>query len=90
MTVMAMTENPLATELAFFDGHLKEWLATHSGKFALIKGDALAGVFDTPHAAYEAGVRQFGNVPMLIRLVVEDQPVQSAPALVHGVLFARP
>jgi hypothetical protein len=85
-----MDQNPLANELAFFDAHVAEWLTSHRGKFALIKGDALIDVFDTDQAAYEAGVKKWGNVPMLIRLITDTQPVQATPALTHGVLFAHP
>lgn len=85
-----MATNPLETELAFFEQQLPELLRHHAGKFVLIKESELAGVFDTIQAAYAAGLTRFGNVPMLIRQVLPVQPKVTAPALLHGVLFALP
>jgi hypothetical protein len=85
-----MDENPLSKELEFFEQQLPELLKHHEGKFALIKGDELLGTFDTMEAAYQAGLGKLGNVPMLIRPVVQEQTTHSAPALMHGVIFAHP
>jgi hypothetical protein len=85
-----MSGSALATEMAYFKQHLDELLAHHSGKFVLIHGTELAGVFDTMAAAYEVGVQKWGNVPMLIRQVRQDDPIETVPALMHGVVRALP
>ena len=86
-----MTDNnPLSAELRFFEEQLPELLRHHPGKFALIKGQELVATYDTMRAAYEAGFARFGNVPMLIRRVLEKQPVQFIPSLLHGVTVADP
>lgn len=85
---MTLDPNPLETELQFYEEQLPELLKHHPGKFVLIKGCELCGSFDTPKAAYEAGFNRFGNVAMLIRRVVEKQPVQFIPSLMHGFVVA--
>lgn len=78
-------------EQAYFEAHRAELLQHHSGKYALIKDDQLAGVFDTEQAAYEAGVHQFGLESFFIKLVVDDQGNQVSyfPALQSGLINAH-
>ena len=69
--------NVLAEEIAFFDAHLAEWLPTSRGRYALIKNSALLGIFHDPMTAFGWGAKHLGNVPVLIRLIAEEQPVIS-------------
>ncbi len=80
----------LRTELAYYERIKPELLQHNAGQFALIKGEELIGTFTKREEAYEAGVKRFGNVPMLIRQVLLAEPVQQIPALTHGLLNARP
>jgi len=50
-------------------------LETAKGKYALIKGHHVLGVFDEFEVAYGAGLKRLGNVPMFIHKVVEVEPV---------------
>ena len=79
----------LETESEFFEQHRAEWLGGYEGKFALIRGQELAGVFDTPEAAYEAGIEKWGNVPFLVKQILPEDRVEQAPALVYGLLHAH-
>jgi hypothetical protein len=81
---------PLERELATFQAHLSEWSRAHSGKFALVVGEELIGVFDTPEKAYEAGILRFGNIPMLIRQLRPDDETAFLPALTLGLIYADP
>jgi hypothetical protein len=81
---------PLETELEHFKSIKLDLLQHHKGKFALIVGTELLGVFDDPQSAYAAGVEQRGNVPMLIKLITEEERTESAPAMMLGLLSARP
>lgn len=81
-----MVEAVLADEREYFDAHRGELLKAHAGKYALIKARALVGIFDTPEAAYEAGVNEFGNVPMLIVQISAEDVVVSYPALQLGLI----
>ncbi|MCH8851158.1 MAG: hypothetical protein IID41_00735 [Planctomycetes bacterium] len=85
----AMEEFPLQTELRHFDAHRKEWTEHHQGKFALIKGEDMAGVFDSWDNAYEAGVSTWGNVAFLVKQILPEDPVESAPALTYGLINAH-
>lgn len=78
-------------EQAYFDAHKADLLQHHNGKYALIKDDQLAGVYDTEQAAYEAGVHRFGLASFFIKLVVDDQENQVSyfPALQLGLINAR-
>jgi len=79
----------LEKEQEFFEAHRAEWMKYHENKFALVVGDELTGMYDTPQAAYEAGVDRFGNVPMLIKQVLTTDPVILIPALTLGLIDAN-
>ena len=80
----------LDAELKLFGERLDEWLDRHKGKYVLIKNDDVAGFFDSAETAFENGVDRWGNVPMLIKKVVEHEPVEHAPALHFGLLNVHP
>lgn len=84
-----VTDNDLKEELAFYAEKKAELLKTYEGKYALIKGRALLGVFDSPSAAYEEGVKRVGNVPMLIVRVQKEEPRAWIPALQLGLIRAH-
>lgn len=80
----------LDQELACFKRHRTEWLMHHKGQFALIKGDELLGTFTTGQDALLAGIKRLGNVPFLVKPIIErEEPVQF-PALVVNVISAHP
>ncbi len=78
----------LQEEQVFFESHRAAWLADHRGKFALIKGQRLVDVYDSAESAYIAGVKEFGNVPFLIKQIVEEELIAHLPALGLGILRA--
>lgn len=78
----------LEQELKIFENNLPEWLKSHSGKFALIKGDELIGFFNTTDEALEVGARRFGLQPFLVRRITAQQEEIRIPALTLGVLRA--
>jgi hypothetical protein len=77
---------PLEAELQYFEANRAELVRNHLGKFAVIKGDALIGAYDTAQAAYEAGVTKFGAHPFLMKQVLPTDPVAHAPALYTGLV----
>ena len=67
---------PLSTELAFYEKHKAEWLASHAGEFVLVGDSDEAGFFPNYETAFEAGLRAFGlEKEFLIKQVVEHEPV---------------
>jgi len=59
------------------------------GKFALIRGEDLVGLYDTQEAALSAGTERFGLTALFIRKVGDEVMVVSAPALSLGILRAH-
>ncbi len=69
---MAVSHAPeLETELRFFNAHRSELLRDAAGKFVLIKGEQLLGVFDSETIAIRHGYERLGNVPFLVKKVTE-------------------
>ena len=79
---------PLETELRYFESKKPELLRHHEGKYVLIVGEELLGVFDHQDDAYRAGIAQKGNVPMLIKRVSTRDTTESVPAMVLGLIAA--
>ena len=66
---MAGNENALAKELETFEKLKNTLLAESEGKYAVIHGDNLYGVFADESDAIEIGYKQFGNVPFLVKRI---------------------
>ncbi len=79
----------LERELRFFESKKRELLSLYQGQFAVIKGERLVGTYTTFQEAFEAGVKEFGTAPFLIRQVVEKEQVLQYPALSVGMIDAR-
>jgi len=79
-----------AQEMDFFEVHRQEWVNLYPRKFAVLKGAAVHGFYDTSMAAYESGVRQFGeNTPFMIKEVLPEDIVLHIPALTCGLMYAH-
>lgn len=78
----------LEEELAYYNQHREDLLSKYEGKFLLIKGSELVGSFENAEAAYQEGLRRFGNTPFLIKPVLREEPVHQIPALSLGILHA--
>lgn len=80
----------LSDEQAFYASSRESLLREHPGKWVLIVGRRLLGVFDGPDTAYAEGLKQLGNVPMLVIQVLPEQPTSRLPALQLGLVSAGP
>lgn len=78
----------LDQELRFFEEHRAEWLKEHEGQFALIKGNEYY-FFESDGQAYTAGLDRWGNVPMLIKQVLPEDPIEGSLALLYGLVDAH-
>ena len=78
----------LSQEIEFFEANRQQLLAQHLGKFVLIKGQELIGVFDTDAKAYEEAVRLFGDEAFLIHEIQAEETAQDLPAYCLGLLYA--
>jgi len=79
----------LEIELAHYETIKPDLLRHYEGKFVLIVGNEQLGVFDKSEDAYKAGIEQRGNIPMLIKKVQRDEPVEHVPAMVLGLINAH-
>jgi len=88
----ARMERDLAELLPELEAYnkLKPSLLAQRGMFALVKNKQLIGVFPTAEAAYVEGVKKFGNVPMLIVQIMDQEPIHKQPSLVVGLRSASP
>jgi hypothetical protein len=77
---------PLEKERKFFESHQTEWEKVHLGKFALVRGEELAGVFDDASTAVTEGAKRFEGSPYLVRRVGDRDGEVDVPALTLGVL----
>jgi hypothetical protein len=66
--------SPLAAELVTYRDHLDE-LLRHEGQFVVIKGGSIRGFYRSRRAALDAAFKQYGRVPVLVKRVVEMEPV---------------
>lgn len=80
----------LDRERKYFSKNKAELVASHLGKFVVIKGLELVGAFNTVEEAIGEGARRFGLEPFLVRLVaVADEGEVHIPALSLGILNAN-
>lgn len=70
-------------ELEFFKAHQAEWQKMHPGKFVLMKGSELIGVFNNEKTAIAEGVRRFGPESFFVRGVHEKE--ERIPAFVSAL-----
>lgn len=74
-----MTQNELVVELEFYKENKEEYLARFPGRFVLIQGRELVGVYLDWSSAMRDGLRMLGNVSMLIKEVVREETTEFVP-----------
>ncbi len=66
----------LDLELKTYDARRDELLASAEGKFALIRREEVAEIYDSQEDAIREGYRRFGNVPFLVKQVLRVEVPQ--------------
>jgi len=61
----------LERELGVYEKNKDELLKKANGKFVLIKDDKIIDIFDTEMDAIRQGYKNFGNVPFLVKQILE-------------------
>jgi hypothetical protein len=61
----------LAEELKTYETHKAELVGQAPGKYVLVKDSRIVGIFDTEMDAVRQGYERFGNVPFLVKQIVE-------------------
>ena len=68
-------------ELEYYKINKDELLKYHENQFVVIKDEKLLGAYTTEQEAYEAGLKELGNVPFLIKHVTKEEEIVRFPAL---------
>jgi hypothetical protein len=63
---------PLLEELKVFQQNESELVASHPGKYVLIKGQRVIGTYDNQHDAISEAYTRFGNVPFFIKRIASS------------------
>ena len=61
----------LEAELKFFAEHRAALVREARGKYALVKGEQLGGIYEDRNEAIRAGYERFGNEPFLVKEILE-------------------
>jgi len=64
-----MTQIPSA-EIQTYEQERDQLLGTAEGKYVLIHGTQVAGIFESKMDAIAAGYQQFGDVPFLVKQIL--------------------
>jgi len=75
-------------ELEYYRENKDTLLQHNENQFVVIKDNKLRGAFTTEQEAYEAGLKELGNVPFLIKRVTKEEEIIRFPALAVGVVNA--
>ncbi|MDI6592043.1 MAG: hypothetical protein QME61_03895 [Patescibacteria group bacterium] len=65
----------LEQELKTYEKQKEKLLAEAEGKFALIKGDKIIGIYVSQEDALAEGYKRFGNAEFLVKEITEIEPV---------------
>ena len=67
--------NILSQETRTYKDNLQSLLETARGRFVLIHKHEILDVFEGEHAAIQAGYQKLGNVPFLVKEILEEDRV---------------
>ena len=67
----------LDEEVQTYETRKPELLGNSEGKFVLIKGGEVAGIYESETDAITDGYNRFGNVPFLVRQILRVEPTQN-------------
>ncbi len=74
------TNGPLSTEWNFYRREVGRLLAEGlEGKWLLIKGETIVGIWDTREQAYEVALQKYLMEPSLIQQVLSREPLLITP-----------
>ena len=80
-----MATDLLAHELRTYAEHKAELVGKAKGRYVLIKDREIIGVFDTQNDAIQQGYEHFGNVPFLVKQILEVEIPLSFTSNLLGV-----
>lgn len=69
------TESPLEKEMKWFEKNRKSLTEKHDGKYAVVFGEELVGVFDDFSEAFATGSEKVGSPNILVKMIVDRDPI---------------
>jgi len=75
----------LREELETYQANKTDLIGKSKGKFVLVKDDEIIDVFDTKVDAIRQGYERFGNVPFLVKQVLEVETPQNFISNLLGI-----
>lgn len=72
-----MSVELLKNELNAYSKQKNELIGKSKGKFALVKDSKVVDIFDTKNDAIRQGYERFGNVPFLVKQILEVETPQN-------------
>lgn len=75
----------LDAELETYERHRHELLGKSEGKYVLIYGGDIIGVFDSWKDAIEQGYERLGNVPFLVKQILKVEIPQNFVSNLLGI-----
>lgn len=74
----------LRTEQETYERNRISLLEKAEGRFVLVKGDQIAGIYHCKRDAVEQGYQKFGNVPFLVKQILRFERPQTIVACQSG------
>ncbi len=71
-----MTDDPLHKEIETYNAKLAELIGNSLGKYVLVKGPEIIGVYDTYADALKIGYERFKLQPFMVKQVAPAERVQ--------------
>lgn len=62
----------LSTEIETYQAHKSKLLENNFGRYVLIKGESIVGIFDTEGEAIQQGYNEFGEVAYLVKKIARS------------------
>lgn len=75
----------LEAELGTFEQNRDRLLAMGEGKYVLIHGNEIAGVYESKMDAISQGYQKFGNTPFLVKQILKVEIPQNFVSNLIGV-----
>lgn len=75
----------LDVEWETFERHREELVGQSEGKFALIHGEQILGIFDSQQDAITQGYERLGNVPFLVKQILRFDVAQNFVTNLLGI-----
>jgi hypothetical protein len=74
-----MSDQPLEKEIKTYEKHHQSLVSESEGKYVLISGEELHGVWDTYEDALKAGYLQCGLDPFMVKKISGVEEIQFFP-----------